>query len=158
MKNLKDYINESLLDDFEDIESSTNYREQVIQFLKSNYSNPNRFKVSDQPNKDGYYEVDCSKTDFNVVVINRNITSLTNDLFVFVNVKGMFECPYCKKLTSLKGAPKEVGWNFDCSYCLNLTSLEGAPEKVGKNFYCHYCENLKNLKYIPPCFLQGGFL
>jgi hypothetical protein len=39
-------------------------------------------------------------------------------------------------LTSLEGAPQEVGGGF---YCHNnkLTSLEGAPEKVGGGFYCH---------------------
>ena len=38
-------------------------------------------------------------------------------------------------LTSLKGAPTEVGRSF---YCVdnNLTSLEGAPTEVGENFNC----------------------
>ena len=140
---------ESLLDDFENVESSTDYKEQVIQFLKDNYSNPNKFKVSNQPNKDGYYEVDCSEVNFNVVVTNKNITSLTNDLFVFVNVKGTFECVYCKKLTSLKGAPKKVGRGFNCSYCDKLTSLEGAPKEVGVDFNCFDCNNLISLKGAP---------
>jgi hypothetical protein len=38
-------------------------------------------------------------------------------------------------LTSLEGAPKEVGGYFDCSFN-KLTSLEGAPEKVGGKFDC----------------------
>jgi hypothetical protein len=39
-------------------------------------------------------------------------------------------------LTSLEGAPKEVGGNF---YCPNnqLTSLEGAPKEVGGSFWCY---------------------
>jgi transcription elongation factor Elf1 len=56
-------------------------------------------------------------------------------------------------LTSLKGAPKEVG-RFDCSYCVSLTSLEGAPEKVKGNFNCKSCgtrfagEDIKKLSDI----------
>ena len=52
-----------------------------------------------------------------------------------VTVKGNFTCRWTK-ITSLKGAPKEVEGNFDCSYNKHLTSLEGAPEKVGGNFDC----------------------
>ena len=32
-------------------------------------------------------------------------------------IKGNFNCNNCNLLTSLKGAPKEVGGNFNCSYC-----------------------------------------
>jgi hypothetical protein len=39
------------------------------------------------------------------------------------------------RLTSLEGAPKEVGGNFDCAKN-RLTSLEGAPKEVGGGFYC----------------------
>ena len=44
---------------------------------------------------------------------------------------------YCQnnKLTSLEGAPQTVGESFDCSYN-QLTSLEGVPQEVGGNFYC----------------------
>jgi hypothetical protein len=44
---------------------------------------------------------------------------------------------YCldNKLTSLKGAPKQVGGNFDCSEN-KLTSLAGAPQEVGGDFGC----------------------
>jgi len=44
---------------------------------------------------------------------------------------------YChnNQLTSLVGAPQEVGWSFSCEYN-RLTSLEGAPLKVGESFYC----------------------
>ena len=53
-----------------------------------------------------------------------------------VVVKGNFAC-YGNKLTSLEGAPKEVGGGFYC-YENELTSLEGAPQKVGG---CFGCEN-----------------
>jgi hypothetical protein len=45
-----------------------------------------------------------------------------------------FDCTG-NKLTSLEGAPQEVGMNFYC-FGNELTSLEGAPQKVGRGFYC----------------------
>jgi len=46
-----------------------------------------------------------------------------------------FYCGY-NNLTSLEGAPKEVGGVFSCMNN-QLTSLEGAPGKVGKSFRCN---------------------
>ena len=56
---------------------------------------------------------------------------------------------YCSEnqLTSLEGAPREVGGDFDCSYN-QLTSLKGAPREVGGNFYCHR-NQLTSLKGAP---------
>lgn len=52
-----------------------------------------------------------------------------------------------KRLTSLKGAPKEVSGNFDCDEN-KLTSLEYCPQKVGGNFWC--CSNeLTSLEGCP---------
>jgi hypothetical protein len=39
------------------------------------------------------------------------------------------------KLTSLEGAPIEVGGYFSCSYN-KLTSLKGKPSRVGGEFWC----------------------
>ena len=50
-------------------------------------------------------------------------------------VTGYFYCNN-NNLTSLEGAPKEVGGGFYCS-SNNLTSLEGAPKKVGGSFNCY---------------------
>ena len=49
-------------------------------------------------------------------------------------VGGSFNC-YDNQLISLVGATKEVGRDFNC-VVNSLTSLEGAPEIVGGNFYC----------------------
>ena len=53
------------------------------------------------------------------------------------NFKEAKEDFYCNrnKLTSLEGAPENVGGIF---YCTDneLTSLQGAPTKVGSHFYC----------------------
>ena len=45
---------------------------------------------------------------------------------------------YCEfnKLTSLVGAPREVGGDFWC-YENELTSLEGSPREVGGGVFCH---------------------
>jgi len=61
-------------------------------------------------------------------------------------VSGDFYCPY-NKLTSLEGAPKEVGGDFNCS-SNKLTSLEGAPKEVGGDFYCDN-NNLTSLEGAP---------
>ena len=73
-----------------------------------------------------------------------------------VDVKGNFDCSkqkrkslsgvrfgkvsgdfYCENnnLTSLEGAPQEVGGKFDCRDN-QLTSLVGAPQEVGEDFGC----------------------
>ena len=52
----------------------------------------------------------------------------------FGKVSGDFWC-HENKLTSLAGAPQEVGGYFGCVKN-NLTSLEGAPQVVGENFRC----------------------
>ena len=49
-------------------------------------------------------------------------------------VGGSFRCSH-NRLTSLEGAPQKVEGYFDCSYNM-LTSLEGAPQEVGGSFYC----------------------
>ncbi len=51
----------------------------------------------------------------------------------FGKVSGSFNCSD-NSLTSLAGAPQEVGRDFNCSDN-SLTSLAGAPQKVG-TFYC----------------------
>ena len=64
---------------------------------------------------------------------------------------------FCKgnELTSLEGAPREVGGNFLCSYN-SLTSLEGAPQKVGGNYYCT-TNKLTSLEGAPQ-EIRGNFV
>jgi hypothetical protein len=52
----------------------------------------------------------------------------------FGKISGDFNC-FNNQLTSLEGAPQEVGGNFKC-HGNKLTSLEGAPQKVGDGFFC----------------------
>jgi hypothetical protein len=56
-----------------------------------------------------------------------------------------FDCG-SNQLTSLEGAPKEVGGYFDCDHN-QLTSLEGAPKEVGRDFDCSH-NQLTTLKGI----------
>ncbi len=49
-------------------------------------------------------------------------------------VTGDFRCSN-NSLTSLEGAPQEVGGDFICRIN-KITSLVGAPRKIGRDFYC----------------------
>ena len=64
----------------------------------------------------------------------------------FGEVTGDFWCQE-NQLTSLEGAPRNVGNGF---YCGNnqLTSLKGAPQKVGRDLHC-YGNQLTSLEGLP---------
>ena len=134
---------ESLLDNFDTLNSNID-REMVKKFLKDNYDG--KYTISKTPNKDGLYEV-SSKSD--IIVKDKNIQSLTNNLFIWKKIGGYFNCRYCESLKSLKGAPEEVYNYFDCSYCKSLTSLKGAPKMVGGDCNCDSCESLTSLEGAP---------
>ena len=155
MKTLKNYIKESLSLDMKlnetsllDIEGTMEVGDEAIKKIIEKWINDNfkvtNLKISDNPNNDGKYEVSAA----NVNIANRNIISLTNDMFIWKIVES-FNCSNCPSLISLEGAPEKVGRNFDCSNCESLKSLEGAPEKVGRNFDCSYCPSLISLEGSP---------
>ena len=146
MKNLQEYIEESLLDDEDDLLNSIDDSivDSIKQYLENNYVGSEKCKISG-PDKDGKYVVDCES---NLIVRNHSISQLTNGMFKFRRVKGKFACDD-SIITSLEGAPEIVDYTFSCSYCGSLTSLEGAPEKVGGDFDCSYCFKLKTLKGAP---------
>ena len=137
-------LRESLLDDDLVGKTDKSIKDEVKAFLKENYIGS--IRISRKPNADGKYEV---SSFVDIGVKNRNITSLTNGMFIWATVDGYFECIYCIKLESLEGAPKEVGEYFDCSGCKSLESLEGAPKEVGDNFCCSRCNSLKSLEGAP---------
>ena len=148
MRNLKEYIIESIFDIEDNIDNiDESIKEQIKQFLKDNFKGYSSCKISDKPNKDGKYEV-SSKGDV-VVVKKKSITSLTNGLFIWTTVDKDFKCAFCDLLTSLEGAPKNVGGTFNCIYCNSLTSLKGSPEKVGGKFNCNGCDSLTSLEGAP---------
>jgi hypothetical protein len=129
MKNLKEIIIESLLDD-EDVilkNQDKNIKDSIKQFLKDNYEGAAACKISKTPNENGKFVVDCAKS---LRVINKSITSLTNGYFEFGFIKGEFECDHCKSLTSLEGAPEKVGGYFRCIDCKSLKTLEDVPKQL----------------------------
>jgi hypothetical protein len=132
----------SILDKFDDLATaSDNAIENVLieKFLKENY------RII------GYYTINNGIVDIkgSITVKNKKLTELTNGLFEFGSIYYYFDCFNCTSLTSLKGAPKEVGGPFICSGCISLTSLKGAPEEVGGNFDCSGCTSLTSLKGAP---------
>jgi hypothetical protein len=64
----------------------------------------------------------------------------------FGKVSGDFGCEE-NRLTSLEGAPQEVGRAFCCTNN-QLTTLVGAPREVGEDFYC-YNNQLTTLEGAP---------
>ena len=128
---------ESLLDDFNVISKAAGSIDNVKQFLKDNYKCKGNFSISKRPNKDGYYEVSA---DDAVTLTNLAAQSLTNNMFIFTEVKGYFVCRGALNIESLEGAPAKTGADFDCSKCSSLVSLEGAPERVMGTFRCNNCK------------------
>ena len=105
-------LRESLLDD--DLINKTDeyIKDEIKAFLIENYKG--LMKISRNPNADGKYEVSSSS---NIGVKNKNITSLTNGVFIWTAVNGSFEVLDCKSLKSLEGIPKEIGGDFSCHGC-----------------------------------------
>ena len=88
-----------------------------------------KLKLNPQTNRYDCNE-DLNKDDL-IILVSEDKDGFTIN---FGKITGKFDCSRLG-LTSLKGAPQEVGGNFDC-YDNQLTSLEGAPKKVGGNFGC----------------------
>jgi len=89
-------------------------------------------------NPDGTVDVDGG-----VSLYGRGLTKLP---LKFGYVSGYFDCRR-NQLTSLEGAPIEVGGDFSCN-TNHLKSLEGGPQRVSRSFQCN--ENkLTSLKGCP---------
>lgn len=140
MKDLKEYMNESLADRT----NNETVKTEIINWIEDNVKSIKENKLS----------FDFNTTPVTVdydgnIEFKEHITSLTNGTFQWGVVGGNFICNYCKKLTSLKGAPEEVGKTFSCRYCNSLKSLDGSPRQVGGNFYCLHCKSLVSLNGSP---------
>ena len=101
----------------------------------------------------GFYCPGQNLTDFKGVrfgVVTWDFNCSSNHLTTLEGapqeVGGSFNC-YSNKLTSLEGAPQEVGGGFNC-YFNKLTSLEGAPQEVGGGFDCSH-NSLTSLEGAP---------
>jgi hypothetical protein len=131
----------SILDEISDLENACDdiiIEKAIHKFLKDNYTFSDGYTIKGSV-------VDC---DGSVLISNTEAEKLTNGLFRFGIVKGMFYCPNCPQLTSLEGAPKKVR-SFYCDGCNSLTSLEGAPKEVDEAFCCSRCNKLTSLKGAP---------
>jgi hypothetical protein len=92
---------------------------------------------------DGKLKIRFGKVDGYFDCIGNKLTTLEG---APQEVGGYFSCSN-NNLTTLEGAPQEIGKDFDCSFN-NLTTLEGAPKKVGGYFSCSY-NNLTTLEGAP---------
>ena len=147
MMNLKNYIIESLFDIDDNIDKiDKDIEKQIRKFLYNNFTNFSKCKISRKPNSNGKYEI---STVGDIEVKNKSITSFTNGMFIWTNIKGNFDCANCYSITSLEGAPKEVEGSFFCNHCRSLISLRGAPEKISRGFHCSFCNSLKSLEGAP---------
>jgi hypothetical protein len=151
MKNLQEYIQESLLDSFDDIASKIDVEEEIKKFLKDNY----------------YIKLeDCDiieREGLNIVNINNDLNprkykfkTITNHLFKFGNVAGCVDFSHCK-LKSLEGCPENVQGFFDIDEN-DITSLEGSPKFIFGNFFCSKCSKLKSLKGGPEQIEGSAFI
>ena len=150
MKDLYLYINESILDIDDNIEHVGDIA-VVKNFINENYTirnynGPANFDIRTEKTKDGKFIVDAQYCD--VTVTNKDIKSLTNNMFVW-GIVGNFYCKDCFKLNSLEGSPIQVNWNFSCEGCDMLTTLKGAPLIVKLSFSCKDCMSLKSLVGAP---------
>ena len=136
MKNLKEYIIEGIFDVDDNIDKiDKDIEKQIRKFLYNNFTNFSKCKISKKPNLNGKYEI-SSVGD--IEVKNKSITSFTNGSFIWTNIKGNFDCANCYSLTSLEGAPKEVGGSFRCGRC----KVKFTEEDVKK------VSNVKGMIYV----------
>ena len=99
------------------------YKEKEVNSVKS------KLKLNPQTNR---YDYDG---DLNKGVLDNFVSEGENGFTInFGKITGTFDCSRLD-LTSLEGAPQEVGEGFYCN-SNHLKSLKGAPTEVGGNFYC----------------------
>ena len=178
MKNLKDYIQEGILDSSNIITMDVDIKkQQILDFISKNYKENTPFGSSEN--------IDLSKLEFintrnknNKVVVNylgsvifdSNNSSLVSDDFVWgtthnfiilsnntletfegcPEITESFDCSHSKKLVSLKGCPKKINGTFDCSYNDNLVKLDCKDTIVNSgSVNLESCKKLKDLSDFP---------
>ena len=142
MKDLKEYIKEGLFDNLDKREelgglnaATEDIKKEIYNWLCKN----TRIKIFKNKLKYNFTDNGIIVDYAGDIIFNDGMDSLTNGIFQWGEVKGMFNCSH-NKLKSLKGAPKKVGESFACNYCDSLETLEGAPEEVGGWFNCFKCK------------------
>lgn len=171
MKNLIDYINESVLSDIEDTLSVSNddlATELITNWINDNWRVDGKLTIKFEGNT---RVVDCSGN-----VRYPKTGKITNDMFVWGNVMGDFvfnaldtDTNKVKTFIGL-GLPRFVGGTLNLHSFTNVTNLEGLPDNVGSlhisgfkklaslkgcpinvdnRFTITSCASLKGLDYLP---------
>ena len=108
-------------------------KELVISFIKDNYHIDGSLEIHGNYNGYGKFVVDC---DGDVVLKNKELTSLTDELFVWGCVDGDFDCS-CSNIECLYGAP---------GYVLNGSSkwveISGSNETESIKYSCEEILNV----------------
>ena len=126
--------------------------------LKGVTTKENLLKERESLLKKFLYNPQTNRYDYDGNLYTNDLSILVSEdkdgfIINFGKITGNFNC-YGLGLTSLKGAPTEVGKYFNCSNN-QITSLEGAPQIVGRDFYCSY-NQLTSLKGAPQT-VNGDF-
>ena len=130
---IESYLNESLLDDEDDL--AINFEKEIELFINKAF-NVKGYKIRQDSNGDWF--VDCKGVfgkDY------EHTETLTNGLFKWGKVDQFFAKGYWN-LKSLEGAPQECSY-FVCDSCDSLKSLEGGPKKYSI-FNHEHCRSLKD--------------
>ena len=122
-------------------------KQEILDILRKNFSCDGKVTIDE----DGLVNVAG-----NVSIKEERVQNIKTFEIKFGKVSGYFDCSACRNLTSLKGAPTEVG-TFFCNYCDSLTNLKGSPWRTNGNFYCNNCPKLTSLKGAPEEILKGVF-
>ena len=154
VENVLDLVEKERLEGGEQFVKDLQYQKKIIKFKAEGGSLEEVVEMLSHSNydiQDGKYIIKSS--------INIPDGLVSNGKFVFdiseVTVKGDFNCDN-NNLTSLEGAPQNVGGDFYCSRNNNLTSLKGAPQTVEGNFNCSSNNNLTSLEGAPQT-VKGDF-
>ena len=187
MKNLKEYIQEGILDSSNVITMDADIKkQQIMDFISKNYKENNPFGAPEN--------IDLSKLEFinklnknnkfvvnylGSVIFDSNNSSLVSDDFVWgtthnfiilsnntletlegcPEITESFNCSYSKKLVSLKGCPKKINGTFDCSHNDNLVKLDCKDTIVNDGFVnLENCKKLKDLSDFPSGTITSIYL
>ena len=155
MKNLNQFIRESLLDD-EEVLLDKGDEFVILKFIVDHYLfNKNEVEIDDikekctLKKKGNKFIVDVMGTLHVKMGVELSLNELANDIFEFGEVAGSFIVVNCPKLKTLEGGPKKVGGTFRVDTCNLLKDLVGGPEEVEDGYYCTNCLGLKSFKGAP---------
>lgn len=150
MKNIKEFLNESiLLETTIDDDTMKECIDFIVANYKSNYYkdiNPEKIKFAKKLDSNGKLIAKCSGV--RTLCLTEEATSITNGKFVWDDIKGDFSCKNNQHITSLEGSPKIVNGIFEITNCGGIKNLIGGPIKA-EDYRCDMCDNLESLEGAP---------